>query len=146
MAMNAVSLYGNVQVNKHKFDKITHAEVLDDFAVDNISLNDVDAVFDYIAKSFISMFGDGVKSDIDNTMVSASNIEAYGENFGSDLAEFVEKFSVALVSLEAEIVGSDDYDNCKMSLVDGKLEFFYQDYDDDEYEYEDYDEWDEEEW
>lgn len=133
MAMNAVSLYGELMVDKSKFDKITHVEVLDDFEIDNIALSDVDAVFDYIAKSFISMFGDGVEADVDNDTVSASNIEAYGENFGSDLAEFVKKFSVALVSLEAEIVGSDDYDNCKMSLVDGKLEFFYQDYDDNEY-------------
>lgn len=133
MAMNAVSLYGELMVDKSKFDKITHVEVLDDFEIDNIALSDVDAVFDYIAKSFISMFGDGVEADVDNDTVSASNKEAYGENFESDLVEFVEKFSVALVSLEAEIVGSDDYDNCKISLVDGKLEFFYQDYDDDEY-------------
>ena len=145
MAMNAVSLYGDVQVDKSKFDKITHVEVLDDFEIDNIALSDVDAVFDYIAKSFISMFGDGVEADVDNDTVSASNREAYGENFSYDLAEFVDKFSVALTSLEAESVGSDEYDNCKMSLVDGKLEFFYQDYDDDEYE-DDYDEWDEEEW
>lgn len=107
-------------------------------------MNDVDAVFDYIAQSFASMFGDGVDLYTKNSVISASNIEAYGENFGSDLAEFVEKFSVVLILLEAESVGSDDYDNCKMSLVDGKLEFFYQDYDDDEYE--DYDEWNEEEW
>ena len=143
--MNAVSLYGDVQVDKSKFDKITHVEVLDDFEIDNIALSDVDAVFDYIAKSFTSMFGDGVEADVDNDTVSASNREAYGENFSYDLAEFVDKFSVALTSLEAESVGSDDYDNCKMILVDGKLEFFYQDYDDDEYE-DDYDEWDEEEW
>lgn len=133
MAMNAVSLYGDVQVDKSKFDKITHVEVLDDFAIDNIALSDVDAVFDYIAQSFISMFGDGVEADVDNDTVSASNREAYGENFESDLVEFVEKFSVALTSLEAESVGSDDYDNCKITLADGKLEFFYQDYDDDEY-------------
>ena len=145
MAMNAVSLYGELMVDKSKFDKITHVEVLDDFEIDNIALSDVDAVFDYIAKSFASMFGDGVDLYAKNSVISASNREAYGENFGSDLAEFVEKFSVVLILLEAESVGSDDYDNCKMSLVDGKLEFFYQDYDDDEYE-EDYDEWDEEEW
>ena len=133
MAMNAVSLYGDVQVDKSKFDKITHVEVLDDFEIDNIALSDVDAVFDYIAQSFILMFGDGVEADVDNDTVSASNREAYGENFESDLVEFVEKFSVVLTSLEAESVGSDDYDNCKITLADGKLEFFYQDYDDDEY-------------
>lgn len=133
MAMNAVSLYGELMVDKSKFDKITHVEVLDDFAIENIALSDVDAVFDYIAKSFASMFGDGVDLYAKNSVISASNKESYGENFGSDLAEFVEKFSVVLILLEAEIVGADDYDNCKISLVDGKLEFFYQDYDDNEY-------------
>ena len=140
MAMNAVSLYGELMVDKSKFDKITHVEVLDDFATKNISLSDVDAVFDYIAKSFISMFGDyGVDFYARNNVITASNREAYGENFVYDMAEFVEKFSVALIVLEAESVGSDDYDNGKMSLVDGKLKFFSQD--DDEW-----DEWDEEEW
>ena len=139
MAMNAVSLYGELMVDKSKFDKITHVEVLDDFATENISLSDVDAVFDYIAKSFISMFGYGVDFYARNNVITASNMEAYGENFVYDMAEFVEKFSVALIVLEAESVGSDDYDNGKMSLVDGKLKFFSQD--DDEW-----DEWDEEEW
>ena len=133
MAMNAVSLYGELMVDKSKFDKITHVEVLDDFATENIALSDVDAVFDYIAKSFASMFGDGVDLYAKNSVISASNREAYGENFESDLVEFVEKFSVVLILLEAESVGSDDYENCKITLADGKLEFFYQDYDDDEY-------------
>lgn len=139
MAMNAVSLYGELMVDKSKFDKITHVEVLDDFATENISLSDVDAVFDYIAQSFISMFGYGVDFYVRNNVITASNRETYGENFVYDLAEFVDKFSVALIVLEAESVGSDDYDNGKMSLVDGKLKFFSQD--DDEW-----DEWDEEEW